>query len=205
MRWWDEQVLPRLVDVCCGLWPLETLRGPACEGLSGDVLEVGFGSGLNVPHYPAEVRSVTAVEPSDLAWRLAGRRIARASAEVRRGGLDGQRLDAPDASFDGALSTFTLCTIPDASAALEEIRRVLRPGGSLHFVEHGLAPDAGVRRWQHAIEPVWEPLAGGCHLSRPIDELVVAAGFRIDRLDRFYGGGPKPFSCFYLGCATPTA
>ncbi len=199
---WDEQVLPRLVDVCCGLWPLERLRAPVCEGLHGDVLEVGFGSGLNVPHYPPAVRHVTAVEPSDLAWRLAGRRIAQATATIERGGLDGQRLDAPDESYDCALSTFTLCTIPDPGAALAEIRRVLRPGGTLHFAEHGLAPDPEVQRWQRALEPLWGLVSGGCHLSRPIKDLVSQAGFRIDRLDQFYGGGPKPFGYFYVGRAT---
>jgi SAM-dependent methyltransferase len=202
MRWWTERVLPHLVDACCGLGNLDKLRRPACAGLHGDVLEVGFGSGLNVPHYPPEVRSVTAVEPSDVAWRLAARRVAASPVRIRRGGLDGQRLESPDASFDCVLSTFTMCTIPDVSAALAEMRRVLRPGGPLHFVEHGLAPDPGVRRWQHRLEPLQERLAGGCHLDRPIADLVTAAGFRAERVDRFYGVGPKPFGYFYLGHAS---
>ncbi len=201
MRWWTERVLPHLINACCGLSDVDKLRRPVCEGLHGDVLEVGFGSGLNVPHYPSAVRTVTAVEPSDVAWRLAAERVAASPVEIHRGGLDGQRLDAPDASFDCVLSTFTMCTIPDLPAALAEMRRVLRPGGTLHFVEHGLAPDPGVRRWQHRIEPFQERLAGGCHLDRPIGELVAAAGFCPDRLDRFYGAGPKPFGYFYLGRA----
>ena len=126
-RLWDEQLLPRAVDLVCGARPLDKLRGPACAGLHGDVVEVGFGSGLNIAHYPDAVRSVTAVEPSGVAWRLAAPRVARSGVRVLRGDLDGQHLDHPDASFDSALSTFTLCTIPDAGAALAEMRRVLRP------------------------------------------------------------------------------
>lgn len=202
MRWWDEHVLPRAVNLVCGLGELDRLREPVCAGLHGDVLEVGFGSGLNVPHYPDAVRSVTAVEPSDVAWRLAAERVAASPVEVHRGGLDGQRLDAPDAGFDCVLSTFTMCTIPDVEAALGEIRRVLRPGGSLHFAEHGLAPDPGVARWQHLIQPAWGPVAGGCHLDRPIADLIAGAGLHLERVDRFYGAGPKPFGYFYLGSAT---
>ena len=201
MRLWDEQVLPRAVDLVCGSPPVDRLREPFCAGLHGDVVEIGFGSGLNVAHYPDAVRSVTAVEPSQVAWRRAAPRIAAAGVPVVRGGLDGQRLDLPDASFDRALSAFTLCTIPDAGAALAELLRVLRPGGELHFVEHGLAPDAAVSAWQHRLTPGWRRLAGGCHLDRPIDELLERSGFVLEDVHRFYGTGPKTFAYFYLGRA----
>jgi SAM-dependent methyltransferase len=190
-----------MVDRCCGLAAIDKLREPACAGLTGDVLEIGFGSGLNVAHYPAGVRRVTAVEPSDLAWRKAAPRVAGSTVEVVRGGLDGQRLDLPTASFDSALSTFTMCTIPDLDAALAEVRRVLRPGGLLHFLEHGLAPDEGVARWQHRLTPVQRRVAGGCHLDRPIVDAVERAGFRVEQVECSYGDGPKPFWCLYLGSA----
>jgi ubiquinone/menaquinone biosynthesis C-methylase UbiE len=202
MNWWDERVLPRLVDRVCSFGGLDDLRRDACAGLHGRVLELGFGSGLNVDHYPSAVTGVVAVEPSDVAWHLAERRVGRSPAPVERGGLDGQRLPFPDASFDSALSTFTLCTIPDLSAALGEVRRVLRPGGALHFVEHGLAPTPGVQRWQHRITPLWSRAAGGCHLDRPIQELLEDAGLEVTEVERFFGTGPKPFTFFYLGHAT---
>ncbi len=202
MNWWDARVLPRLVDRVCSFGGLDDLRRDACAGLHGRVLEIGFGSGLNVDYYPPAVTEVVAVEPSDVAWHLAERRLGRSPAPVERGGLDGQRLPFADASFDSALSTFTLCTIPDLTAALGEVRRVLRPGGALHFVEHGLAPTPGVQRWQHRITPVWSRAAGGCHLDRPIQELVEAAGLDVTEVERFFGTGPKPFAFFYLGHAT---
>jgi ubiquinone/menaquinone biosynthesis C-methylase UbiE len=202
MNWWDERVLPRLVDRVCSFGGLDDLRRDACAGLHGRVLEIGFGSGLNVEHYPPAVTEVVAVEPSDVAWHLAERRVGRSPAPVERGGLDGQRLPFPDASFDSALSTFTLCTIPDLAAALGEVRRVLKPGGALHFVEHGLAPTPGVQRWQHRITPLWRRAAGGCHLDRPIQELLEGADLDVTEVERFFGTGPKPFTFFYLGHAT---
>src|SRR5271169_5124972 len=135
---YERQVLPRIINVACGNKMHGPLRQRVCAGLAGDVIEIGFGSGLNVSFYPADVTLVCAVEPADLGWKLAERRLGSASAPVRRSGLDGQSLPLPDDSSDAALSTWTLCTIPDADAALRELRRVLKPGGSLHFVEHGL-------------------------------------------------------------------
>lgn len=183
---WVQQVVPRIANRLLDSEPVRAVRQRVCAGLTGEVLEIGFGSGLNVPHYPAAVLRVAAVEPSDVGWRLATGRLAAATVPVQRSGLDGQSLPFEDASFDAALSTFTLCTIPDVAAALREVRRVLRPGGQLHFVEHGRAPDPSVHRWQRRVEPVNRRLAGGCHLARPIDELLTAAGFTIARLDRLY-------------------
>ena len=145
-----------------------------------------------------------AIEPSDVAWGLSEKRRARASVPVERGGLDGQRLDLPDESVDGVLSTFTLCTIPDAAAALREVVRVLRPGAALHFFEHGLAPDAGVVRWQHRLEPLQKRAFAGCHLTRTIDEVVAGSGLCVEWIERDYGPFPRlmrPWGYGYLGRA----
>ena len=199
---WGERVVPRIVNRTLDTDEVRALRVRTCAGLTGEVLELGFGSGLNVPHYPPEVISVAAVEPSDVGWRLARERLAAARVPVQRSGLDGQALPFPDASFDAALSTFTLCTIPRVDLALREVRRVLRPGGLLHFVEHGRAPDEQVRRWQQRLEPVNKRIAGGCHLGRPIDELVAGAGFVVERLERYYlPQEPRPFAHVYEGTA----
>ncbi|MFI1091983.1 class I SAM-dependent methyltransferase [Streptomyces sp. NPDC020917] len=201
---YTEQVVPRVINVACGVAEAGRLRGRVCRDLTGEVVEIGFGSGHNVPYYPPAVTGVDAVEPSDVGWRLAARRVEGARVPVRRSGLDGQKLPFPDASFDTALSTWTLCTIPDADAALRELRRVLKPGGTLHFVEHGLAPDARVRRWQYRLEPLQKRLLGGCHLTRPIADLLRTAGFTIGELDVFYEkGAPKTMGAASLGVAVP--
>ncbi len=140
MGFYERRVLPRVLNVACGTKVVEPLRRRVCDGLAGEVVEIGFGSGLNIPFYPGAVTRVAAVEPSDLGWQLAGQRLKAASLPVQRSGLDGRSLPFEDDSYDAALFTWTLCTIPDAAAALCEVRRVLKPGGTLHFVEHGLAP-----------------------------------------------------------------
>lgn len=199
---YGDRILPRIINAACGTKVVEPLRRQVCEGLEGDVVEIGFGSGLNVPFYPVAVTRVAAVEPADLGWKLADRRLRAASVPVVRSGLDGQSLPFDDDSYDAALSTWTLCTVPDAVAALRELRRVLKPGGTLHFLEHGLAPDERVRRWQHRLEPVQKRLFGGCHLTRPIIELLRTAGFTITEFDVFYEKGtPKPMGANSLGIA----
>jgi SAM-dependent methyltransferase len=189
MGFYEKQVLPRILNATCGIKAIEPLRARVCAGLAGDIVEIGFGSGLNVPFYPAAVTRVAAVEPSDVSWRLAGERLRAARIPVQRSGLDGQSLPFADGSYDAALSTWTLCSIPDVAAALGEVRRVLKPGGTLHFLEHGLAPDERVRRWQRRLDPLQRRLVGGCHLTRPIADLVTAAGFTITGLDVFYQEG----------------
>ena len=184
MGWWGRHVVPRMVDVSLSQRPVMELRREVCEGLSGRVIEVGFGSGLNLEALPPEVTRVDAVEPSDLAWQRSAARRTDSRLAVNRVGLDGEDLDAADASYDAALVTFSLCTIPDPARALAELRRVLVPGGSLHFLEHGAAPDERVRRWQGRLEPVQRRVAGGCHLTRDPEVLLRGAGFDLDRRAR---------------------
>ena len=199
---YGERVLPRIINVACGTKAVEPLRRRVCEGLAGDVVEIGFGSGLNVPFYPTAIRRLAAVEPADLGWKLADKRLGATSIMVQRSGLDGQSLPFEDNSYDAALSTWTLCTIPDVAGALGELRRVLKPGGHLHFVEHGLAPDERVRRWQHRFEPLQKRVFGGCHLTRPIVDLLTAAGFTVTELDVFYEKrAPKFEAAYSLGTA----
>lgn len=201
---YGEHFVPRLVNVACGVKSLRALRERVCADLHGEVIEIGFGSGLNVPYYPPSVTKVTAVEPSDVGWKLAGKRVAAASVPIERAGLDGQSLPFADGSFDAVLSTWTMCTIPDVATALAEMHRVLKPGGSLHFVEHGLAPDERVQRWQRRLDPIERRVAGGCTFSRPILRLVTENGFAVTEADEFYErGGPKFAGAFSLGAAVP--
>jgi len=198
---WNDRVLPRLMDRVLGTPEVNARRALVCHGLHGRVLEIGFGSGLNLSHYPAEVTEILVVEPSESALRLAEPRTAAISAALERVGSDGARLDLPDGSVDCVLSTYTLCTIPSVGAALREVHRVLKPGGELHFLEHGRAPTESVRRWQHRLHPVHSRIAGGCHLDRPIDNLITNAGLIIGELETGYGDGPRPFSYLYRGRA----
>lgn len=202
-----DQVLPRALDLSMRRGTFAAQRAQVTVGLDGEVLEIGFGTGLNIPFYPAAVRRVLAVEPAGGGRTVAARRLA---AQVRAGhpvpvefaGLDAAALPAADGSVDHVLSTWTLCTIPDASQALAEIYRVLRPGGTLHFAEHGLAPDLAVARMQRRLNPVQRCLVGGCHLDRPIRTLITEAGFRVTELETGYIAWPRALSYSYLGAAS---
>lgn len=200
MPFYTEQVVPRLVALTCGASGLSGLRARTAAGLSGRVVEIGFGSGFNVPHYPSDVSRVLAVEPSTTAWRMASRRVAASPVPVEQAGMDGQSLALEDASCDGAICTFTLCTIPDPETTLAEVRRVLRPGGSFHLLEHGVAPDQRVAAFQRRVEPLQRRIADGCHLTRDPLALVADAGFTVDEVEQRYGAGPRAWA--YLTRAT---
>ncbi len=206
MSWWTDNAVPRITNAALGPKKTGHIRKRVCADLHGRVLELGFGSGPNAAFYPDAVDELLVVEPSDVGWSLSQERRQQMRLPVERVGLDGQWLPLEDASIDVAVSTWTLCTIPDVAQALRELRRVLKPGGTLHFVEHGLAPDAGVVRWQRRLEPLQKRAFAGCHLSRPIDELVIGAGFAVERLDRYYERKqPKAFASLYEGVATSPA
>ena len=202
MTFYGNQLLPRLQDKAMDRKPIRALRARVCAGLRGEVVEVGFGTGLNAPHYPPALAKVWAIEPSALCMRIAQPRIAQSSTAVELAGLDGRHIDLPSASLDAALSTWTLCTIPDLATALTELRRLLKPGGSFHFVEHGHAPDANVAGWQRRLEPLTKRLAGGCHLTRRIPETIERAGFVIEQLHSYYvEGEPQVFAYTFEGRA----
>ncbi|MFL6155782.1 MAG: class I SAM-dependent methyltransferase [Marmoricola sp.] len=204
-RFYDDRVLPRLIELTCSDRATGRWRAQVCAPLVGEVLEVGFGSGTNLAHYPAAVEQVYAVEPADLAWQRAQKAVAGFGRPVTRIGLDGAALTLPDASVDAVVSSYTMCTIPELGSALAEFRRVLRPGGALHFVEHSLSPDADVAGRQRRWQPRWEKVSGGCHLDRDIPGLVADAGFTLSGLEAFYAPGPaftRPLSWLTVGRAT---
>jgi ubiquinone/menaquinone biosynthesis C-methylase UbiE len=202
VSWYRDHVLPRLVDRACGGVGMDWWRAKVTAGLTGRVVEIGFGSGLNIEHYPSEVTIVLAVEPAAVARKLAAERVAGSGVPIVHIGLDGQSIPLEDASCDSALATFTLCTVPDARQALRELRRVLRPGGSFHFLEHGLAPDSSVARWQWRLDPIQGRLADGCHLTRDPLALLRDAGFLVGPYEQRYAKGPRPWSYFSVGVAT---
>lgn len=205
MGFYTDRVLPHLMNRIMDRAENRAVRQRVCAGLHGEVAEVGFGSGLNLSYLPAEVTQLYAVEPSRVSVRLAGDRIAGAAVPVRVVGLDGQRLPLEDESVDAVLCTWSLCTIPDPVAAVREFRRVLRAGGQLHFVEHGLAPDKDVQRWQHRFDGLQQRVAGGCHLDRDIPAIFRAGGMEPTRLDIYYGDGPKAFDARSEGIARPAS
>lgn len=198
-----DHILPRMVDWVMNTKETRRLRPRVTRKLSGHVLEIGFGSGLNLPHLPSSVQRLYAIDPATVGRKLAKRRLAECPVPVEFIGLDGELVPLEDASVDHAFTTWTLCTIPDARRALREVRRVLKPSGCFHFLEHGLSADVGVARWQRRLNPVQKVIGGGCELVRPIDRLVHEAGFQIERLENYYMKGPKVACYLYEGSATP--
>ncbi len=206
-RWWDERALPRLTHRSLQGEDVDRWRRPVCGAAEGVVLDIGFGSGPNLPFYPASVTRVLAAEPSDLAWELAADRVAAFGRPVERASLDAADLSGVSSgSVDSAVSAWALCTVPDLTGAFAELRRVLRAGGALHFVEHALAPDAGTVRLQRAVQPVWGRLAGGCHVDRDLPRLLADAGFVVDLTrSRYIAPGPlRAWGWFVTGTARPT-
>lgn len=188
--WWEAHVVPRMVERALSTGDVRRERSLVCDGLAGRVLEIGFGSGLNLPHLPAAVAAVDAVEPSDLGWSMSEDRRGAAAIPVSRIGLDGRRVDVPDAAYDAVLCTFSLCTIPDPALAAREMARAVRPGGTVHVLEHGAAPEPGVRRWQARLDPVQRRVAGGCHLTRDPVALLRDAGLEVGPVVEHYLPGP---------------
>ena len=202
MRFYDEKILPHLIDFACGMGQVMKTRAQVVPLASGRVLEIGIGTGLNLAFYDADkVSAIVGVDPAAQMQALARRRAERIAIPLEMVALELGQIQAADASFDSIVCTFTLCTIPEPLAALREMRRVLKPGGKLLFSEHGRAPDPGVRRWQQRLTPLWKPLAGGCHLDRDIPALLKAGGFNIREVQSSYLPGPRPMTWVWRGWA----
>jgi ubiquinone/menaquinone biosynthesis C-methylase UbiE len=196
---YTTQIVPRLLDVAGGASATRPWRRHACEGLSGAVVEIGFGSGHNVAFYPPEVTALFAVEPSDVAWRLSAARRARSRVAITRVGRVGEVIPLEARTCDAALITFTLCTVDDPARVLAEVTRVLRPGASVHVVEHGRASEGRVARWQRRLDPVQRRLFDGCHLTRDPREMLRDAGLEITWSESAFARGPQPWT--YLTAA----
>lgn len=201
MRWYDQHILPWLIDIACGLPMVQGRRAALVPQAHGCVLEIGMGTGRNLPFYDrSRLTQLVGVDPALQMHRLAQRRSQKAGINVELVGLSAERLPLPDNSFDTVVCTYTLCSIPDPAAALHEVRRVLKPGGQFLFCEHGRAPDASLARWQQRIEPLWKPLAGGCHLTRDVSWLLRDAGLNA-QVEQGYIGGPRLLTYHYWGQA----
>lgn len=203
---YGERVFPRVMNTMMDTKETRRIRARVCAPLRGDIVEVGFGTGHNLPFLPDAVTSVRAVDPLERGRDLAAARLQESSMPVTFVGLDGQCLPIEDESADAVLCTWTLCSIPDGAAAVAEMRRVLRPGASLHFVEHGRAPHERVHRWQERLDGLQQKLACGCSLTRPIPKIIEAGGLEVDRLDTYYAKGePKTHGWTFEGTASKAA
>ena len=204
MSFYDDRVLPHLIDLACSTKPTRKQREKIVHLAEGDVLEIGFGSGLNLPYYDKDrVRKVFGLEPSAGMRRKAQPNVDASGIDVEFIDLPGEEIPLEPKSVDSVLVTFTLCSIDDAATALESMRRVLKPGGRLLFCEHGAAPDAGVRRWQDRLNPGWKRFSGGCNMNRDIPALIECGGFRIATDERMYIPGLRILSYNYWGTAKP--
>ncbi|HJU19222.1 MAG TPA: class I SAM-dependent methyltransferase [Stellaceae bacterium] len=203
MGFYANRILPHLIELAMRQEALAPHRRRAVAEAAGSVLEIGAGSGFNLPLYGASASWVCALEPSPELVQMARRGAVGARLPVLLVRASGEELPFRDGAFATVVSTWTLCSIPDPLRSLREMRRVLMPGGRFAFVEHGLAPEAGVARWQRRLTPLWQHIAGGCHLDRKIDDLVRAAGFRIGTIETGYIKGPKVMTFLYQGWAQP--
>jgi len=191
MGWYEKHVLPKLIEAACNQPPMQKLRARYVPQAIGNVLEIGIGSGLNLCHYSSKVSSITGLDPSLELTEMASKRAQDVHAPVKMLQISSEEIPVDDASFDSIVCTWTLCSIPNVYRALREMRRVVKPGGKFYFIEHGLAPDHSVQRWQRRIEPLWKIIGGGCHLTRKTDQLIQDAGFDLPELDHAYEPGPK--------------
>jgi len=204
MGFYERRILPHVINLACGVKPVRYQRQKVVPKATGRVLEIGIGSGLNLPFYdPAKVEKLWGLEPAAEIRRMAERKAAGAPFPIEFIGLPGETIPLETGSVDTVVTTYTLCTIDDAVTALREMRRVLRPGGQLLFSEHGRAPDAAVRRWQDRLTPTWRRIAGGCRLNRDIPALLREGGFTVERLETMYVPGPRPLTFTYWGAAAP--
>jgi len=206
MGFYEDRILPHILNAAMKTKAIREERVRCLSEVTGTVLEVGIGTGLNLPHYTSAVTKIVGVDPSGGSARIARKRIAASAVPVELVGLSAEKLPVADGSFDAVVSTFTMCTIPDVASALGEMRRVLRPGGRLHFVEHGRSNDPGVQRWQNRLNSFQQTVCGGCNLNRRIGDLIAQAGFEIERLENGYlKGVPKFGGYFYRGVARKPA
>ncbi len=203
MNLYERYVLPRLIDLAMRNQAVSAERAQAVPRAAGIVLEVGIGSGLNLPFYGRAVERLYGVDPRRELWALARGRITRASFPIEFIEASAERVPLGDGSIDTVVTTWTLCSIPEPRLALVEMKRLLRPEGQLIFIEHGLAPDPRVIAWQERLNPVWRRIAGGCHLNRNIDRLILDAGFKLTEREHGYGIGPRPMAYLYRGVARP--
>jgi ubiquinone/menaquinone biosynthesis C-methylase UbiE len=203
MGFYQRRIVPHLTNLAMRQSQLLPFRRQVVGAAEGRVLEIGVGSGLNFPHYGASVSSVIGLDPSSELLRMARPRASNAAVPVSLLDASAEAIPLDAASVDTVVTTWTLCTVPNARLALAEMRRVLRPGGALLFVEHGRAPEQGVARWQDRLDPLWSRLAGGCHLNRKMDDLMTDAGFRIEALRHARLPGPRTHTFFYEGRARP--
>ena len=205
MNLYDRYLLPYLIDMACGIEPVQRQRAKIVPRATGRVLEIGIGTGRNLPFYDkSKLQELYGLDPAEQMHRLARKRMRRSKIDMHLLTLSAEEIPEPDASFDTLVMTFTLCSILEPVKAVKEMKRVLKRGGQLLFCEHGLAPDPSVQKWQHRLTPIWKPLTGGCHLDRDIPGLLREGGFRIAQLETLYLPGPKPLTFNYFGTAMTT-
>jgi len=202
MNFYSQRIFPHLMDMVLSTSEFSELRRSLLGDVSGDVFEIGFGTGLNLPHYPSNVKRITTVDPNPGARKLAERRILQSAIEVVHLPLSGEHLDLPDESFHSVVCTFTLCSISDVDSAMSEMRRILRTGGHMFFIEHGLSDDPRIQWWQQKLNPLNKIVGDGCHLNRIPTKTISNGGLRIERLDTFYlKKAPKYGGFIYRGVA----
>lgn len=203
MGFYQRRILPRLIDLTMRNKEATRFRARLVPEAKGVTLEVGIGSGLNLPFYSGQVRRLYAVDPSAELLHMAKKKSGATPFPVEFLAQSGEELPIEDGAIDTVVLTYTLCSIPNPAKAMREMRRVLKPSGELLFAEHGLSPDVTVQRWQRRLNPLWRRLAGGCNIDRRMDDLIASAGFRFVELENEYAKGPKPMAYMYSGRARP--